>query len=68
MSTAEEPRTQEQADRDEVIRLVLEGKKVTDPALRVRIRGRADRARQDILEAHGLVERAVDMVRDARDE
>jgi len=60
--------TQEKADSQEVARLLAEGKKVTDPELRRRIRSRADKVRQEILEKHGVVEWAVDMIRDARDE
>lgn len=41
---------------------------MTDPELRRRIRERADGVRREILETHGMVEWAVEMVRDARDE
>jgi hypothetical protein len=41
---------------------------VSDPELRRRIRARAEKVRQEILEKHGVVEWAVDMIRDARDE
>jgi hypothetical protein len=60
--------TQERADSQEVARLIAEGKKVTDPELRRRIRARAECVRQQILDEHGVVEWAVDMIRDARDE
>ena len=60
--------TQEQADSQEVARLIAAGKKVSDPDLRRRIRARAEIVRQEILEKHGVVEWAVDMIRDARDE
>jgi hypothetical protein len=60
--------TQEQADSQEVARLMAAGKRVTDPELRQRIRARADIVRQQILDEHGVVEWAVDMIRDARDE
>jgi len=60
--------TQEQADSQEVARLIAGGKRVSDPELRRRIRARAERVRQEILEKHGVVEWAVDMIRDARDE
>ena len=63
-----EPLTQEQADREEIIRLVAEGKRVTDPELRRRITGRADRVREEIVNQHGLVDWAVPMIREARDE
>jgi hypothetical protein len=64
----EPPDTQEQADSQEVARLIAGGKKVSDPELRRRIRARAEKVRQQILEKHGVVEWAVDMIRDARDE
>jgi hypothetical protein len=60
--------TQEQADSQEVARLIAGGKKVSDPELRRRIRARAEKVRQEILEKHGVVEWAVDMIRDAHDE
>ncbi len=60
--------TQEQADSQEVARLLAEGKKVTDPELRRRIRARAEFVRQQVLDKHGVVDWAVDMIRDARDE
>jgi hypothetical protein len=60
--------TQEEADSQEVARLIAECKKVTDPELRRRIRARAECVRQQILDKHGVVEWAVDMIRDARDE
>jgi hypothetical protein len=59
---------QERADSQEVARLIAEGKRVTDPELRQRITARAEKVRQQILEKHGIVEWAVEMVRDARDE
>ena len=62
------PATQEQADSQEVARLIAGGKKVSDPEPRRRIRARAEKVRQEILEEHGVVEWAVDMIRDARDE
>jgi hypothetical protein len=61
------PVTQEQADSQEVARLIAGGKRVSDPELRRRIRARAEKVRQEILEKH-VVEWAVDMIRDARDE
>ena len=60
--------TQEEADSHEVARLIAEGKKMTDPELRLRIHARAEQVRRQILDEHGMVEWAVDMIRDARDE
>ncbi len=62
------PTTPEQADSQEVVRLIAAGTKVSDPELRRRIQARAEKVRQEILEKHGVVEWAVDMIRDARDE
>ena len=42
--------------------------KVTDPELRRRIHARAENVRRQIVDKHGVVEWAVDMTRDARDE
>jgi len=60
--------TQEQSDSQEVARLIAEGHKVTDPDLRRRICARAEEVRQQILDKHGVVEWAADMIRDARGE
>jgi hypothetical protein len=69
MKTIESPSaTQEQLDSQEVMRIVSEGKRVTDPELRRRIQKRAEAIRRQIFETHGVVEWSVDMIRDARDE
>ena len=60
--------SQEQADAEEVMRLVMEGKRVTDPALIRRVQQRAEKVRREIVEKHGVVEWAVDLIREARDE
>src|SRR4051794_27945623 len=62
------PATHEQADSQEVARLLAEGKRVTDPELRRRIRERSEAVRRQIFEEHGVVDWAVEMIRDARDE
>lgn len=62
------PTTQEQADAAEVLRLVSEGKRITDPELRRRISERSEAVRRQIHEAHGVVQWAVDLIRDSRDE
>lgn len=64
----EKPLSQEEADSQEVARLIADGKRVTDPQLRRRVAERAEKVRQAIFEKHGVVEWAVEMVRDARDE
>ncbi len=58
--------TQEKQDAQEVARLLAEGKRVTDPELRRRIHARAENVRRQILDEHGVVEWAVDMMRGAR--
>ena len=58
--------TQEEADSKEVARLVAEGKKVTDPELRRRIRDRSEAVQRQIFATHGLVTWANEMARDAR--
>ena len=60
--------TIEDADAAEVCRLLAEGRRVTDPELIARIRRRADAVREEIRREHGVVEWAVDLIRDARDE
>ena len=59
---------QELLDRREVMRLVSEGKRVTDPELRRRIKERSAAVRKQIFDEHGIVDWANDMIRDARDE
>jgi hypothetical protein len=69
MATVEHPSlTQEQADREEVTRLVSQGRRVTDPELRRRITERGDAARRVMLERHGVRDVAVQLLREARDE
>jgi hypothetical protein len=60
--------TQEQADREEVARLVSQGKRVTDPELRRRITERGEAARRVMLERYGVRDVAVELLRDARDD
>ena len=62
------PATQEQADTIEVLRLVSEGKRVTDPELRRRITARSDAVQREIHDRFGVVEWAVDLIREGRDE
>ena len=59
---------QEREDSREIARLLAEGKRVTDPELRRRVHARAAEVRREILETHGVVNWAVDMIREARDE
>ncbi len=69
MATVEHsPVTQEQEDREEVTRLVSQGRRVTDPELRRRITERGDAARRVMLERHGVRDIAVELLREARDE
>jgi hypothetical protein len=56
------------ADMEEVSRLISEGKRVTDPALLARISARSEEVQCRIREKHGVVEWAVDLIREARDE
>lgn len=69
IKTAETPALdQEQADRQEIMRLVSEGKRVTDPELRRRVHERADEVRRQMFATHGLTNIAVDLIREGRDE
>jgi hypothetical protein len=56
------------ADMEEVCRLISEGKRVTDPALLERIHARSDEVQREIRDRYGVVEWAVDLIREARDE
>jgi hypothetical protein len=58
---------EEMADMEEVSRLISEGKPVTDPALLKRIYERSEEVQRQIREKHGVVEWAVDLIREARD-
>lgn len=69
MATVEHPSIrQDREDSQELARLVSEGKRVTDPELRRRVHERAEKVRREIFEKHGVVDWAVEMIRDARDE
>ena len=57
-----------QSDLEEVCRLIAEGKNVTDPALLKRIEERSEQATREIFERHGILNIAVDLVREGRDE
>ncbi len=59
---------QEMADMEEVCRLIAEGKHVTDSELLVRVYERSAEVQRQIQEKHGVVEWAVDLIREARDE
>ena len=68
MSTAEKPlATQDQADLEEVCRLVAEGKKVTDPDLLKRIRERSARVRDEAFRRFGVQNIGVQIIRELRD-
>ena len=69
MATVEHsPATQEHADREELMRLVSQGRRVTDPELRRRITERGDAARRVMVERHGVRDIAVKLLHEARDE
>jgi SepF-like predicted cell division protein (DUF552 family) len=59
---------EELADLEELSRLISAGKPVTDPALLKRIYERSEEVQRRIREKHGVVEWAVDLIREARDE
>jgi predicted thioredoxin/glutaredoxin len=66
MATIDEPSSQ--SDLEEVCRLLAEGKKVTDPQLLRRIRERSEQATREVFEKHGLLNIAVDLIREGRAE
>jgi hypothetical protein len=57
-----------QADLEEVLRVIAEGGKVTDPDLLKRIREHSEQATREVFEKHGLLIVAVDLIREGRDE
>jgi hypothetical protein len=56
-----------EADAQAVIEHVLTGKPL-DPEVARRVRERSERATEELRRAHGTVEFAVDLIRQARDE
>ena len=67
MDVIESPSSQAEADHREVMRLVAEGKRVTDPELRSRIRERSEAVGAGDAQKFGVVEIAVDLLREGRD-
>ena len=57
-----------EADLEEVCRLIAQGGKVTDPDLLKRIQERSEQATREVFEKHGLLNVAVDLIREGRDE
>jgi hypothetical protein len=57
-----------ESDLEEVCRLLAEGKTVTDSALLKRIQQRSEQATQEVFERHGILNIAVDLIREGRDE
>ena len=66
MATIDKPSPQ--TDLEEVCRLIAEGKKVTDPDLLKRIQERSEQATREVFEKHSLLDVAVDLIREGRDE
>lgn len=61
MSTATE-----QSDREEIYRAVRERRR-PDPDVAKRVHERAEKVRQEIFEKHGVLDVAVDLIREGRD-
>ncbi len=68
MNAIESPSNQVEADHRGVMRLVSEGKRVNDPELRRRVRERSEAVQREMREKFGVVEIAVDLIREGRDE
>jgi hypothetical protein len=66
MATIDEPSPQ--SDLEEVCRLISAGKRVTDPDLLRRIQQRSEQATREVFERHGILNIAVDLIREGRDE
>jgi predicted HTH transcriptional regulator len=56
MKTIDTPPASELADKEEVLRLLSEGKPVTDHELRRRVRERSERITKEIRRTHGLID------------
>jgi hypothetical protein len=67
MASIDHSETDIRADLEEVCRLLAEGKRVTDPELLRRIRERGDEVRREVFEKHGVLNVAVDLIREGRD-
>jgi hypothetical protein len=61
MAVADKPPTQEEADSQEVARLVSEGKRVAHPDLRRRIEQRAEQVRKESFAKHGVTNIAAEL-------
>jgi hypothetical protein len=57
-----------ESDLEEVCRLIAAGEKVTDPELLKRIQQRSEEATSEVIERHGILNVAVDLIREGRDE
>jgi hypothetical protein len=66
MATIEEPSPR--ADLEAVLRLIAQGEKVADPDLLKRIHERSEQATREVFEKHGLLDVAVGLIREGRDE
>jgi hypothetical protein len=66
LATADKPTPR--TDLEEICRLIAEGKKVTDADLLKRVQGRSEQATREVFEKHGLLNVAVDLIREGRDE
>lgn len=56
-----------QADLDAIAAAITAGRK-PDPEVAKRVRERADQAREDLFRKHGVMNIAVDLIREIRDE
>jgi hypothetical protein len=61
------PLSQTEADLDAVLNSARTGKPL-DPEVERRVRDRAEKIRQEVLLKHGVLNIAVDLVREGRDE
>jgi len=67
MDAAKSSMTETDADLEAVIEHAMNGKPL-DPAVARRVRERSERATQETFERHGLLNVAVDLIREIRDE
>jgi hypothetical protein len=66
MATIDKTSAENMTDLDYAIHLIMTGKK--DPEFEARVHAEADEIREKIFQKHGLLDIAVDLIREGRDE
>jgi hypothetical protein len=66
MATIDKTSAENKTDLDYAIQLIMTGKK--DPEFEARVHAEAEEIREKIFQQHGLLNIAVDLIREGRDE